>query len=129
MPSLAMASFGVLWRLLCDSTYDKPYSPTQFTHLLVLMFEESTSLLIQPYKIHKFLCGSCFFFHFHCTLFHRLNCRSFHEPWKFFKLSFSTCTYLSHNSLNSSWISAKFVSALFPCMLYLSYYFQPEVNT
>ena len=33
------------------------------------------------------------------------------------------------NSLISSWISAKFVSAFLQCMLYLSYYFQPEVNT
>ena len=35
---------------------------------------------------------------------------------------------LSNNSLISSWISAKFVSALLLCMLYLSYYYQSEVN-
>ena len=46
-----------------------------------------------------------------------------------FKLYFCTSTCLSNNSLISSWISAKFVSAFLPCMLYLSYYFQPEVNT
>ena len=50
-------------------------------------------------------------------------------PEVFFKLSFCTFTCLSNNSLISSWISAKFVSALCLCMLYLSYYFQPEVNT
>ena len=40
-----------------------------------------------------------------------------------------TFTYLSNNLLISSWILAKFVSALLPCMLYLSHYFQPDVQT
>ena len=66
--------------------------------------------------------------HFHCTLF-SWACGSFREPRKFFKLSFYTFTCLSNNSLISSWISAKFVSALLLCMLYLSYYYQSEVNT
>ena len=47
----------------------------------------------------------------------------------FFKLSFCTFYYLSNNSFISSWISATFVSALLPCILYLSYYFQLEVIT
>ncbi len=47
----------------------------------------------------------------------------------FFKISFCTFNCLSTNSLISSWTSAKFVSAFLQCMLYLSYYFQPEVNT
>ena len=59
---------------------------------------------------------------------------AFHElagacvnPRSFIFKVHSTC--LSNNSLISSWISAKFVSVLLPCILYLSYYFQPEVNT
>ena len=36
--------------------------------------------------------------------------------------------YLITRSLISSWISTKFVSALLPCMLHLSYYFQSEVK-
>ena len=85
-----------------------------------------------PQKIfwrgRRFFSSNSFFlsfFHFHRTLFRGL-------AWiseVFFKLSFCTFTCLSNNSLISSWISAKFVSALFLCMLYLSYYFQPEVNT
>ena len=75
------------------------------------------------------------FFHFHRTLFRGLagvlrEPREFCvNPGSFFKLSFCTFICLSTNSLISSWISAKFVSAFLQCMLYLSYYFQPEVNT
>ena len=46
----------------------------------------------------------------------------------FFKLTFCTFICLSNNSLISSWISAKFVSALLLCILNLSYYFQSEAN-
>ena len=49
------------------------------------------------------------------------------NPGSFFKLSFYIFTCLSNNPLISSWISAKFVSALLLCMLYLSYYYQSEV--
>ena len=69
-----------------------------------------------------------YFFHVHRTLFCGLAGACM-NPGSFFKLSFCTFACLSNNSLISSWISAKFVSALLPCMLYLSYYFQPEVNT
>ena len=75
-----------------------------------------------------FSSNSSTFFHFHRTPF-SWACGSFRESRKFFQTLFCTFTCLSNNSLISSWISAKFVSALFLCMLYLSYYFQPEVNT
>ena len=101
------------------------------------------SLQIWPYKILPstkiFLTRpSFFFFYFFLSLFlsfifishfFRGLAGAFVNPEVFFKLFFCTFTCLSNNSLISSWISAKFVSALFLCMLYLSYYFQPEVNT
>ena len=69
---------------------------------------------------------SCFFLHFHRTPF-SWACGSLREPRKIF--SFSTFTCLSNNSLISWWILAKLGSALPPCMLYLSYCFQPTENT
>ena len=79
----------------------------------------SASLLIWPYKVlpftKRFTPQSFFSFIF---IVHFLwACRSLREPQKkFFKFSFCTFTCLSNNSLISSWISAKFVSALLPCM-------------
>ena len=43
------------------------------------------------------------------------------NPGSIFKLSFCAFTCLSNNSLVSQWSSAKLVSALLQCMLYLSY--------
>ena len=104
-----------------------------------------------PYKllpvINNILGARRFFFfvslfHFHRTLFRGLAgvlrglagvlrglAGVLREPRKFFQTLFCTFTCLSTNSLISSWISAKFISALLQCMLYLSYYFQLEVNT
>ena len=140
----------VLWRPLCDyarrTILSHPIRP--FTRQLVpSLFEESISRTsqksIQPFfryslinaflSPQKILHGSRFFFFLsfflHRTLFSGA-CGSFREPLKFFSNSpFYTFTCLSNNSLISSWISAKFVSALLLCMLYLSYYYQSEVNT
>ena len=69
---------------------------------------------------HFFLCF-IFIAHFFVGL---------REPRKyFFKLSFYAFTLFSNNSLISWWILTKLVSALLPSILYLSYYFQPEVST
>ena len=65
---------------------------------------------------------SCLFLSFHRTLFVGLR-----ETRKFF-LEFSL-TCLSNYSLISSWISVKLGSALHPCILYLSYCFQPKEHT
>ena len=135
----------VLWRLLCDYARRTILSCLirLFTRELVLSsFEESITRLHRNWFSHssdtaykvlpfttKILCSSLFFFlYFHCTLFRELvgACMN---PGSFFKLSFCTFTCLSNNSLISSWISAKVVSAFLPCMLQLSYYFQSEVNT
>ena len=59
--------------------------------------------------------------------------RTFFTP-KVFLFSISLLFVREENIIKKllekfSWISAKFVSAFLQCMLYLSYYFQPEVNT
>ena len=81
-----------------------------------------------------FMCASfflvCFFVSFSSHTF-SWACGSLHEPQKFFSFCAFMITCLSNNSTHfvTDLISAKLVSALLPCMLYLSYYFQPEVNT
>ena len=137
----------VVWRSLCDyarqTILSHPIRP--FTRELIpSLFEESiaqSSLKsVQPVFCYgliksflspqKFLRVSrfffFFFFHFHHTLFRGLagSLRDLRN-----KLSFCTFTCLSNNLLISSWIPAKFVSALLPCMLNLSHYFQPDVQT
>ena len=79
--------------------------------------------------IHKAIKNHSFFLSSFSSHFFRGLAGACMNPGSFFKLSFCTFTCLSNNSLISSWISAKFVSVLLPCMLYLSYYFQSEVNT
>ena len=126
-------------------TTNHPFHPIHpFTRQLVpSLFEESISrrfveiylaiLLIQPYKClpvtTKIFTWQSFFFLSFITHFFRGLAGAFVNPRSFFKLPFYTFTCLSNNSLISLWISAKFVSALLLCMLYLSYYYQSEVNT
>ena len=77
-----------------------------------------------------FLCMRCFFFVSFSSHTFSWGSGSLREPQKyFFKLSFYAFTLFSNNSLISWWISAKLVSAFLPSILYLSYYFQPEVST
>ena len=74
----------------------------------------------------------CFFFLSFFLSSHTFSgaCGSFREPRKFFSNSlFIHSLVCLITQLISSWISAKFVSTLLLCMLYLSYYYQSEVNT
>ena len=136
----------VLWRTLCNYALRTILSQSirQFTKDLVpSLFEESisrswsksvqtfswyslTNSFLLPQKFYLAVFFS--FFHFDHTLFCGLA-GAYVNPGSFFKLTFCTFICLSNNSLISSWISAKFVSALLLCILYLSYYFQSEVNT
>ena len=95
----------------------------------------SASLLIWPYKIlpftTKFIRGSSFFLcsfifiaYFFCGL-----AGACVNPEVLFSNSLFVHSLVCLITHPFSWISAKFVSALLLCMLYLSYYFQPEVNT
>ena len=77
-----------------------------------------------------FLRARHFFSLFLCFIFIAHFFVGLREPWKyFFKLSFYAFTLFSNNSLISWWILTKLVSTLLPSILYLSYYFQPEVST
>ena len=67
-----------------------------------------------------------FFLYSFIAHFFRGLAGAFVNPRSFFKFSFYTFTCWSNNSLISSWISAKFVSALLLCMLYLSYYYAKQ---
>ena len=110
------------------------YDGTSFPHAPYKLLPPSKNILGARRFFSLFVClfvSFIFIAHFFVGL--REFCVGLREfcvnPGSFFKLSFCTFTYLSTNSLISSWISAKFVSAFLQCMLYLSYYFQPEVNT
>ena len=88
------------------------------------------SLLIQPYKIlpsiKTFLRNSHFISFFISFIFIA------HFSWACMSLCVSRNFYLKHsfcnNSLISSWISSKFVSALLLCMLYQTNNFQHTAN-
>ena len=115
------------------------YHALNYAGIIGLGLPHAPYKLLSPSKnilgARRFFSLFVTFFHFHRTLFRGLAgvlrglAGALRESRKFFKLSFCTFTCLSTNSLISSWISAKFVSAFLQCMLYLSYYFQPEVNT
>ena len=126
---------------MCIYAYGVKYlcGTQQYLHCLKnskLIKIKSAFLLIQPYKClsvttKMFMQQSFFFFLSFIFIAHffRGLVGAFVNPRSFFKLSFYSFTCLSIDSLISSWISAKFVSALLLCMLYLSYYYQPQVNT
>ena len=94
--------------------------------LVPLLFEESlaqsSSKSVQPVFIpftKKFLLDSRFFLSFFLLSFMFITCFSWAcgslcEPQKFYIQSTFTCLF--NNLLISSWISAKFVPALLPCM-------------
>ena len=139
----------VLWRSFCDNAW-RTICPAPFRSLIrelvpslfVESITRSTSKSAQPvfrYGLTKSFLSQKYFWRgsrFFSSFFLSFSSHTFSWacgelawiPQVFFKLSFCTFTCLSNNSLISSWISAKFVSALLPCMLYLSYYFQSEVN-
>ena len=115
-----------------------PLAPIHlFTRQIVLYRQSAincTAFPLAPYKLppsinnilrarHFFLV--CFF-HFHRTLF-RGFVGACMNPGSFSLFVHSLLCQITHLFLNG--FSAKLVSALLPCMLYLSYYFQPEVNT
>ena len=139
VPPFLSTSHCEFYGACCTTTHDKPSIRPFNRELVPSLFEESMTrtkfieigaaiLLIQPYikyflSPQKFLRCRHFFFVFRGLVGACVN------PGSFFKISFCTFTCSSNNSLISSWISAKFVSALLPCMFYLSHYFQLEVNT
>ena len=80
----------------------------------------SSSHPIPPYQLVN--TAPFFFFYFHVLVCETRN--YLHDC--------GICTYvpcLSHNSLISQCISAKFRSVLFLCMLYKTNYFHLDVNT
>ena len=81
-----------------------PSTKHNFTHMSLFLI---LLLILLSFSSHTFswACGSLYM----C------------ESQKFLYL----CIFVQY----LSWISAKLVSALLPCVLYLSYYFQPEENT
>ena len=89
--------------------------------IILVLYRRPINDLLPPITFlytHHFSSFFVSSFYFHHTLFSVGLC----EPY-----SFCAFTCLSNNSLISRWILAKLVSALFPCVLYLSYYLQPEV--
>ena len=106
-------------------------SRTVDPHLVAILFTSSSYATYKPLpfiknnilRMHHFLL---FIMHFFMGLWELDKCVN---PGRFFKFSFYAFTCLSNNLLISSWISAKLVSALLPCMPYLPHYFKPEEKT
>ena len=71
----------------------------------------------------------CFFLCFQHTLFGELVEACVSLSIFIFKLFVCTYTWLSQNSLISSWISTKFISTLLQCTLSQSNIFQPKITT
>ena len=70
-----------------------------------------------------------FFFYFLSFSLHTFRALAREFQNFYLKHSFSAYTCLSNNSLNSAWISTKFVSTLLLCMLYQTNNFQHKANT
>ena len=111
-------------------SFTKQIVPLLYHESLTQSFSKSFSFVFHMHPIKHFLitflCVYCFSWsHVYCTLPFCWLAGACMNPRSFFKLSFCAFTSLSNNSL----ISAKPVSAPLSCMLYPSYYFQPEVTT
>ena len=101
---------------LLTQSLSKSFSPAFHMHPIKCFLPSITFLCVHRF----FLIVSLSFFYFH----HTLSCGlagAYVNHRSFFKLSFCAFISLSNNALISQQISAKLVSALPPCMLYLSY--------
>ena len=102
-----------------------------YQHLVAICFTSSFPAAYKSLPSIKSILRAC---HFSCFFLPLFLSHTFFVGLRELKSIFSKslfmhslCSLITH--FISCWISAKFVSGLLPCILYLSYYFQPEVNT